>query len=68
MKYRCVQRGRVYQVVVRSFLFYGCETWLVPAAKERMLAVFDNDSICHFLHVWRRDCAAASALIAYRHS
>ncbi len=48
-------KGRVYQVVVRSTFLYGCETWPVRVADERMLEVFDNDSICHILRVRRRD-------------
>ncbi len=30
-------KGRVYQAVVRSILIYGCETWPVRVADERML-------------------------------
>ncbi len=33
--------GRAYQAVVRSILLYGCETWRVRVADERMLEVFD---------------------------
>ncbi len=39
-------KGWVYQAVVRSILLYGCETWPVRVADERMLEVFDNGSIC----------------------
>ncbi len=49
-------KGRVYQAVVRSIFLYGCETWPVRVADERMLEVFDNDSIRCILHVRRRDC------------
>ncbi len=49
-------KGRVYQAVVRSILLYGCETWPVRVADERMLEVFDNDSILRILRVRRRDC------------
>ncbi len=49
-------KGRVYQTVVRSILLYGCETWPVRVADERMLEVFDNDSIRRILRVRRRDC------------
>ncbi len=45
-----------YQAVVRSILLYGCETWPVRVADERMLEVFDNDSISH-----PRKCGAVSA-------
>ncbi len=48
-------KGRVYQTVVRSILLYGCETWPVREADERMLEVFDNDSIRRILRVRRRD-------------
>ncbi len=41
---------------MRSILLYGCETWPVRVADERMLEVFDNDSIRCILHVKRRDC------------
>ncbi len=43
----------VAQVVVLSILLYGCETWPVRVADERMLAGFDNDSIHHILHTRR---------------
>ncbi len=33
--------GRVYQAVMRSILFYGCETRPIPVADEKMLVVFD---------------------------
>ncbi len=33
-------KGRVYQAVVRSILLYGCETWPVRVADERVLEVF----------------------------
>ncbi len=46
-------KGRVYQAVVRSILLYGCETCPIRVADERMLEVFDNDSI---LRVRRRGC------------
>ncbi len=49
-------RGRVNQVVVRSILLYGCETWPVRVADERMLEFFDNDTIRHILRVMHRDC------------
>ncbi len=44
-------KGRVYQAVVRSILLYGCETWPVRVADERMLEVFDNDSIRRILRI-----------------
>ncbi len=56
---------------MRSILLYGCETWPVRVADERMLEVFDNDSIRRILgtgtvcHPW--NCVAASTLQAYRH-
>ncbi len=55
-------KGRVYQVVVRSILLYGCETWPVRVADERMLEVFDNDSIRRILRVRRRDCVTSVEL------
>ncbi len=42
----------VAQVVVLSILLYGCETWPIWVADERVLAVFANDSI---RHMRRRD-------------
>ncbi len=65
-------KGTVYQVVVRSILLYGCETWPVRVADERKLEVFDDDSIHHTLRVRHRvchpwNCVTASALHAYRH-
>ncbi len=44
-------KGRVYQAVVRSILLYGCKTWPVREVDERMLEVFDNDSILRILRV-----------------
>ncbi len=53
----CSRReGGVYQAEVRSILLYGCETWPARVADERMLEVFDNDSINHILCKRRRDC------------
>ncbi len=54
--------GRVYQAVVRSILLYGCETWPVRVADERMLEFFDNDSIRRILRVRRRDCVPSVEL------
>ncbi len=54
-------KGRVYQAVVFSILF-GCETWPVRVADERMLEVFDNDSIRRILRVRRRDCVPSVEL------
>ncbi len=55
-------KGRVYQVAVRSILFYGCETWPVRVADEKMLGVFDNDSMCRILRLRRRDCVPSVEL------
>ncbi len=46
-------KSRVYQAVVCSILLHGCETWPVRVADERMLEVFDNDSIRRILSVRR---------------
>ncbi len=55
-------KARVYQAVVRSILFYGCETWSVRVSDERMVGVFDNDSIRCILRVRRRDCVPSVEL------
>ncbi len=55
-------KGRVYQAEVRSILLYGCETWPVRVADERMLEVFDNASIRRILCVRRRDCVPSVEL------
>ncbi len=55
-------KGRIYQAVVRSILLYGCETWPVRVADERMLEVFDNDSIRRILRVRIRDCVPSMEL------
>ncbi len=55
-------KGRVYQAVVRSTLLYGCETWPVRVADERMLEVFDNDSTCRILRVRHRDFVQSEEL------
>ncbi len=66
-------KGRVYQAVRLSILLYGCETWPVRKAHERMLEAFDNDSIRRILRVRHKivchplNCVAASALQVYRH-
>ncbi len=54
--------GRVYQAVMRSILLYGYETWPVRVADERMLEVFDNDSIRRILHVRHWDCGPSVEL------
>ncbi len=67
-------KGWVYQAVMRSILLNNCETWTVRLADERMLKVFDNESIRCFLHVRRRDCVPTAELrrrpasLAYRRS
>ncbi len=55
-------KGRFYQVVVRSILVYGCETWHVRVADGRMLEVLDNDSNRRILRVRRRDCVPSVEL------
>ncbi len=55
-------KGRVYQAVVRAILLYGCETCPVRVVDERMLKVFDNDSIHRILRVRRRDCVPSVEL------
>ncbi len=54
-KYCCVQKAG-------STLLYGCETWPVRVTDERMLAVFDNDSIRRILRVRRRDFVQSEEL------
>ncbi len=51
-------KSRLYQVVVRSILLYGSETWTVRVTDERVLDFFDNDSIRCILNVSRRDCVS----------
>ncbi len=55
-------KGRVYQAVARSILLYVCETWPVWVADERMLEVFDNDSILRILHVRQSDYVSSVEL------
>ncbi len=55
-------KDRVFQAAARSILLYGCETWSVRVANERMLEVFGNDSIRRILHLRRRDCVSSVAL------
>ncbi len=55
-------KDRIYQTVVRSILLCGCEAWPVRVADQRMLVVFENDSIRRILHVRRRDCVPKAAL------
>ncbi len=55
-------KGRVYQAVVRSILFYGCKMSPARVADERVLAFFDNNSIRRILNVRRRDCVPTTVL------
>ncbi len=55
-------KGRVYQAVVRLILLYGCETWPVRVADERMLVVFVNDSTRRILRLGRRGCVPSMEL------
>ncbi len=41
----------IFQAEMHSILLYGGETWPVRVARERMLAVFDNDIIRRILRV-----------------
>ncbi len=41
-----------------SSLLYGCKTWPVRVSDERMLEVFDNDSIRRILRVRCRNCVS----------
>ncbi len=59
------KKGRVYLAVVRSILLCGCEPWPVRVADERMLEVYDNDSIRRILHLRRRGCVPSVELQRY---
>ncbi len=48
--------------VTLNIMLYGCETWPVRVADERMLEVFGNDSIHRILRVRRRDCVPSVGL------
>ncbi len=52
-------KGRVCRAAVRSILLYVRKIWPVRVANERMLEVFDNDSICRILHMRCRDCVSS---------
>ncbi len=43
-------------------MLYGCEIWPERLANERMVEVFDNDSIRRILPVRRRDCVPSMEL------
>ncbi len=49
-------KSRVYQTVVRSISLYGCETWSVWVADERILEV------CRILRVRHRNCVSSVEL------
>ncbi len=51
---RLIFRNDIFRII--QILLYGCETWPVRVADERILGIFDNDSIRHILSVRRRDC------------
>ncbi len=67
VRYRCAQRGNVYYAVVRSILLYGCETLPVGVVDQKILAIFDNDSIRRVLFVMRRDCVPSEELCCHIH-
>ncbi len=50
-----------------KILLYGCETWPVRVADERMLEVVDNDSILRILRVRRKDCLPSAELCRRLH-
>ncbi len=52
----------IYHTVVRSIWLYGYKTWPVRLADERVLEVFDNDSIHRILRIRRRDCVPSVEL------
>ncbi len=57
---------------MQSTLLYGCETWTVRVADERVLAVIANDNIHQILHerycVDRKNYSVASVLLVCRRS
>ncbi len=53
---------KFYQAVVHSILLYGCEICPVRVADERVLEVFDNDSIRRILRVRRKNCVPSVEL------
>ncbi len=57
-------KDRAYPSEQSSIIYkpLGCETWHVRVADERMLEVFDNDSIRRILRVRRRDCVLSVEL------
>ncbi len=55
-------KGRVYRAVMRLILVCDCETWPVRVVDERMLGLFENDSIRRILHVKSRDCVPTANL------
>ncbi len=54
------KRDRVHQTVGRSNLLYGYETRPVQVANDKVLTVFDNDSICHVWHMRCRDYVSST--------
>ncbi len=58
------------KTVVCSSLLYGCDTWLVRVAQERVLVVFGKGSILWILYIRRRgwSCDAAAAIQIYQFS
>ncbi len=47
---------------MHSILLYGCETLPIGVADERILEVFDNESIRRILRVRRRNCVPSVEL------
>ncbi len=45
-----------WNIVGKSIALYGCKRWPAWSTDERMLAVFDNESIRQILHVSHIDC------------
>ncbi len=58
-------KGRIYQALVCSILLYGCETWPVRGADERILEIFDNDRKAQRL--WAI-CGTASPPLPNKHT
>ncbi len=52
-------KSRVYQRMMRSILFLGCEPWLVGVADEKMRTISDNDCVNRILHVGCSGCVPA---------
>ena len=58
-------KGRIYQAMVPSILFYGCKTWPLRAVDLRKLEVFNNDCFHYILQYCQIVCPHLLYVVAW---